>query len=91
MRGVTMFPDVEIDAMRHYQLFPFSADGRLLDAVSADLDSDVRAIRRAIEGEFPYGCELWEGFRFIGRFHGAAPPRAEPEPLSPAKVRVLVH
>jgi hypothetical protein len=73
--------------MRHYQLFPFSPEGRLLDAVSLDLESDVRAIRRAIEGEFPNGCELWEGFRFIGRFHGAVAVKAEP--VAPA--RVLVH
>jgi hypothetical protein len=72
--------------MRHYQLFPFSDDGRLLDAVTMDLESDVRAIHRAIQGEFPNGCELWEGFRFIGRFHGAVQPKAEP----PAP-RVLVH
>jgi hypothetical protein len=79
--------------MRHYQLFPFSADGRLLDAVSMDLDSDVRAIRRAIEGEFPHGCELWEGFRFIGRFHGAVAAKVEPEPVATLKAppRVLVH
>jgi hypothetical protein len=72
--------------MRHYQLFPFSDDGRLLDAVSLDLESDVRAIHRAIQGEFPNGCELWEGFRFIGRFHGAVTPKAEP-----AAPRALVH
>jgi hypothetical protein len=75
--------------MRHYQLFPFSADGRLLDAVSLDLENDVRAIRRAIEGEFPNGCELWEGFRFIGRFHGAV-KAPEPVAVEPAP-RVLVH
>jgi hypothetical protein len=64
--------------MRHYQIFPFSRDGRLLEAVSFDLDSDVRAIREAIAGGFPHGCELWEGFRFVGRFHGAV-AQAEPE------------
>ena len=77
--------------MRHYQLFPFSGDGRLLDAVTLDLDSDVRAIRRAITAEFPHGCELWEGFRFVGRFHGAE-PAVEHEPAQPqAAPRVLVH
>ncbi|HEX3700230.1 MAG TPA: hypothetical protein VHV27_06100 [Phenylobacterium sp.] len=79
--------------MRHYQLFPFSRDGRLLDAVSVDLDSDTRAIRHAITAEFPHGCELWEGFRFIGRFHGAVAVKAEAEPLRPRPPapRVLVH
>jgi hypothetical protein len=81
--------DVETHAMRHYHLFPFSPEGRLLDAVSLDLENDVRAIRRAIAGEFPNGCELWEGFRFIGRFHGAVAAKAEPARAAPA--RVLVH
>jgi hypothetical protein len=74
--------------MRHYQFFPFSAEGRLLDAVPIDLDSDVRAIRRAIDPEFPNGCELWEGFRFVGRFHGAVGKPAEAAPVKPA---ALVH
>jgi len=66
--------------MRHYQIFPFGPDGRLLDSVTADLENDARAIRRAIDGEFAHGCELWEGFRFVGRFHGAAQsPLATPE------------
>jgi hypothetical protein len=75
--------------MRHYQLFPFSADGRLLDAVQRDFDNDPLAIRHAIAGGFPNGCELWEGFRFVGRFHGATPAEAPtPAPVAP---RVLVH
>lgn len=76
--------------MRHYQLFPFNPAGRLLDAVSLDCETDGRAIGRAIDGEFPNGCELWEGFRFVGRFHGAA---VKDEPLSRPSVspRVLVH
>jgi len=75
--------------MRHYQIFPFSADGRLLDAVALDFETDARAIRRAIDADFPNGCELWEGFRFVGRFHGAAQPK-EPVPAA-APPRVLVH
>jgi hypothetical protein len=73
--------------MRYYQFVPFSAEGRLLDAVSLDLETDARAMRRAIEPEFPNGCELWEGFRFLGRFHGAAPAAATPAPEAAA----LVH
>lgn len=73
--------------MRHYQFFPFSAEGRLLDAVPIDLDGDARAIRRAIDPEFPNGCELWEGFRFVGRFHGAAAKTVAAPPAPPA----LVH
>ena len=77
--------------MRHYQLFAFSVDGRLLDAVSVDLDSDARAIRHAITDAFPHGCELWEGFRFVGRFHGAVTASADLEPPVQAAPRVLVH
>jgi hypothetical protein len=74
--------------MRHYQFFPFSAEGRLLDAIPIDLENDARAIRRAIAPEFPNGCELWEGFRFVGRFHGAAVKAADRAPVEPA---ALVH
>jgi hypothetical protein len=74
--------------MRHYQFFPFSAEGRLLDAVPIDLENDARAIRRAIDQEFPNGCELWEGFRFLGRFHGAA---AQPASVRAAPPPALVH
>ena len=72
--------------MRHYQLFPFGPGGRLLDAVALDHENDASAIRNAIDGEFPHGCELWEGFRFVGRFHGAAPAKTPP-PRAP----VLTH
>lgn len=58
--------------MRRYQFFPFDFDGRLREVMEADADSDARAIHRALEAEFPNGCELWEGLRFVGRFHGAA-------------------
>ena len=83
--------------MRHYQIFAFSPDGRLHDAVSLDFENDGRAIRQVIEGGFPHGCELWEGFRFVGRFHGAAPQAAKPKlkdapaVVRPAAVRTLVH
>ena len=75
--------------MRHYQIFPFSDEGRLSDAVALDFETDARAIRHAIEGGFPNGCELWEGFRFVGRFHGAVPARLDP-PLAP-RPSSLVH
>jgi len=81
--------------MRHYQIFPFDAAGRLLDAVALDLETDVRAIRRALDEEFPYGCELWEGFRFIGRFHAPAAVATATEPPAdrPAQKRrpALLH
>ena len=75
--------------MRHYQIFPFSPEGRLLEAVSLDFDADAAAIRRCIQGEFANGCELWEGFRFVGRFHGAA-PQERPAAATPSP-RVMVH
>lgn len=75
--------------MRHYQFFPLSREGRLLDAVAVDLDNDARAIRYAIDPDFPHGCELWEGFRFVGRFYGAVTAK---EAASPAvKAPALVH
>jgi hypothetical protein len=78
--------------MRHYQLFPFGSDGRLTEAVPCDLENDARAIRLAIEGDYPFGCELWEGFRFIGRFHGAAARAGEPaSPAIPTGRPTLVH
>jgi len=62
--------------MRRYQLFPFGPGGRLLEAVGVEVETDAAAIGLALDGEFPNGCELWEGYRFLGRFHGAAPQTA---------------
>ena len=76
--------------MRHYKFYPFSREGRLLDAVEVDLENDVRAIRCAIDPDFPNGCELWEGFRFIGRFHGAATEDG-PMPSADKGAATLVH
>lgn len=74
--------------MRHYKFYPFSREGRLLDAVEVDLEGDANAIRHAIDPEFPNGCELWEDFRFVGRFHGAVTAiPAPPADTAPA----LVH
>lgn len=63
--------------MRRYQFVPISVDGRRFEAVEAEIDSDARAMARALATEFPDGCELWEGMRFIGRFHRPA-PQAQP-------------
>lgn len=81
--------------MRHYQIFPFDAAGRLQDAVACDLENDVRAIRRALQTDFPFGCELWEGFRFIGRFHAPAGASRVSEPAAvkplPKRRPALLH
>lgn len=76
--------------MRHYQLFPFSSEGRLGDVVALDFETDARAIRHAIDGGFPHGCELWEGFRFVGRFHGAVLQTSKPRRAARARA-ALVH
>jgi len=74
--------------MRHYQIFPFSAEGRLSEVMALEFETDARAIRHVIAGGFPNGCELWEGFRFVGRFHGAV----EAKPIaSLTHERSLVH
>ncbi len=34
--------------------------------------SDAAAMRHAIGPDFPDGCDLWQGERYVGRFHAAA-------------------
>ena len=34
--------------------------------------SDAAAIRCAMGPTFPDGCDLWQGLRFVGRFHRAS-------------------
>ena len=40
------------------------------------LFDDAVAMRRAMGEQFPAGCEVWQGLRFVGRFHRPAPTRA---------------
>ena len=41
------------------------------------LFNDVAAIRRAVTKAFPQGCDVWQGQRFVGRFHRAEAHRRE--------------
>ena len=41
------------------------------------LFNDLAAIRRAVAETFPLGCEVWQGQRFVGRFHRAQATRSD--------------
>jgi hypothetical protein len=56
--------------MGQYQFFRVERGGGRGEAVSQSLPDDAEAIRRALSGDYPDGCELWDGFRFMGRFYG---------------------
>ena len=44
--------------------------------VKVILFSDVAAARIALGAQFPSGCDVWQGARYVGRFHrgGDEPP-----------------
>jgi hypothetical protein len=73
--------------MGQYQFFRMDRLGARGEAVSVSLADDVTAIRQALSGEYRDGCELWDGFRFIGRFYGPdacrAPDAVLAEPAEP--------
>lgn len=70
--------------MGKYQFFKMDRLGGRGEAVSVMLDDDATAIRQALSREYRDGCELWDGFRFIGRFYGPDACRA-PEPEAETK------
>ena len=37
--------------------------------VAMVLYADEAAGRRALGTQFPHGCDVWQGNRFVGRFH----------------------
>ena len=46
--------------------------------------SDAAAIRFAIGPEFPDGCDVWQGQRYVGGFHGASAGPAGLDSTAPA-------
>lgn len=83
--------------MRRYQFFRMDRQGARAEVAAEPFEDDAAAIRYALGPDFPYGCELWDGFRFLGQFYGgqAKPPASAETPpeaavdLEPAKSRVL--
>ena len=58
--------------MPRYQ-FHRLVDGRAeTPPTEAVLFDDAVAMRVAIGTAFPEGCDVWQGSRFVGRFHRAA-------------------
>lgn len=62
--------------MPQYRFYDLNADRAENEQMK--LFDDHVAIRRAISERYPQGCEIWEGERFVGRFH-----RASDAPLAP--------
>jgi hypothetical protein len=63
--------------MGQYQFFRIERGGGRSEAVSQSLPDDAEAIRLALSRDYPDGCELWDGFRFMGRFYGPDACRAQ--------------
>jgi hypothetical protein len=63
--------------MPKYQLHRLPEGGGDLHPVEMVLFNDTAAMRRAMTDEFPDGCDVWQGQRFVGRFHRAAPSSAQ--------------
>jgi hypothetical protein len=62
-----------------YRLSPGAEDA---PPVQMMLFRDNAAMRRALSAEFPTGCDVWQGRRFVGQFHPPSPPGAQA--VSPA-------
>ncbi|RAK60794.1 hypothetical protein DJ021_13745 [Phenylobacterium hankyongense] len=83
--------------MRRYQFFRMDRQGARAEVAAEPFADDAAAIRYALGADFPYGSELWDGFRFLGQFYGGQSkpaPAAETPPeaavdLKPAKSRLL--
>lgn len=57
--------------MPKYQFHRLPEGGQDPEPLEMTLFDDTAAMRRAIGDEFPDGCDLWQGERFVGRFHRA--------------------
>jgi hypothetical protein len=66
------------ESMPVYHFHPLT--GRDEGAIKVVLFSDAAAGRLALGVQFPDGCDVWQGTRFVGQFHRAHnPPRHPPE------------
>ena len=59
-----------------YHFYPLSAQDEA--PVKVVLFSDAVAGRMALGTQFPAGCDVWQGPRFVGRFHRPAPETRAP-------------
>ena len=68
-----------------------TADGRSLETVEIDEDSDRAAIFTAFGAASPFGHSLWSGRRFLGYFEGGEGRFGwlSPQPRPPAQARAL--
>ena len=63
--------------MPKYQFHRLPEAGGDAHPVEGVYFDDTVAMRRAMGAEFPSGCDVWQGQRYVGRFHRAT----EPDPL----------
>jgi hypothetical protein len=61
--------------MPAYQFYCLSPGGEAAAPVQMMLFGDEAAMRRALGGQFPTGCDVWQDGRFVGQFHAASPHR----------------
>jgi len=58
--------------MPKYSFYPSPGAARDDSPAQFVLFNDDVAMRVALSPQFPGGCEVWQGTRFVGRFHRAA-------------------
>lgn len=73
--------------MPTYHFHRLPEGGGDADPVAQVLYDDAAAARRAMGEAFPHGCDIWQGHRYVGRFHGAVRPdpaeaSADPDPIT---------
>ena len=65
--------------LQDYRLFKLTPNGRFAGVAELQASGDDDAIRMALKADYPYGCEVWSGPRFLGRFAGPRPNPSRPE------------
>ena len=58
--------------MPKYQFHRLPEGGQDTAPLEQILFDDSAAMRRAMGVDFPDGCDVWQGPRFVGRFHRAS-------------------
>ena len=62
----------EVRELRDYLFHRLGERGGPVAQLVHTFATDADAIRRALAPDLPYGCDVWEGDRLLGRFCGPA-------------------
>ena len=58
--------------MHDYHFHVLGDHGSRVSDEVLPFEDDTSALRHALSADFPQGCEVWRGLRWLGRFCGPA-------------------